>query len=194
MNNHRNLGQWERRFVLDNNLRAFVRPLKSDDDRLIRDMFTHMSKSDLRLRFFAAIKEISPKLMRRLTQMDGSRAIAFIAIDESNGHALGVVRLHEDVADHESAEYAIAVRSDLKGLGLGWLMMQLIIEYARSTGLNRMHGQILRENSVMLKMCKELGFEIRSNAADPGVREVSLTLSDPTMEAVAQVKEPIAIL
>jgi RimJ/RimL family protein N-acetyltransferase len=76
----------------------------------------------------------------------------------------------------ESAEFAIAVRSDLKGRGLGWLMMQLIIEYGRSAGFERIYGQILQENTIMLKMCKQLGFETRINGADPSVREVSLTM------------------
>jgi hypothetical protein len=120
------LAQWERRFVLDHDLKALVRPVKPDDHRLIHDLFAHMSRSDLRLRFFDSMKEISPKLMRRLTQFDYSRAIAFIMIDQSNGRALGVVRLHGDEG-RESAEFAIAVRSDLKGRGLGWLMMQLKI-------------------------------------------------------------------
>jgi RimJ/RimL family protein N-acetyltransferase len=171
------LAQWERRFVLDHDLKALVRPVKPDDHRLIQDLFAHMSRSDLRLRFFDSMKEISPKLMRRLTQFDYSRAIAFIMIDQSNGRALGVVRLHGDEG-RESAEFAIAVRSDLKGRGLGWLMMQLIIEYGRSAGFARIYGQILQENTVMLKMCRELGFETRVTGADPGVREVSLTLSD----------------
>jgi acetyltransferase len=42
--------------------------------------------------------------------------------------------------------------------------------------LKRIVGQILHENSVMLKMCRELGFEIKTDADDPGVYDVTLTL------------------
>ena len=81
--------------------------------------------------------------------------MAFVAIEESSGKLLGVVRLHAN-ADYDSGEYAVQVRSDLKGHGLGWELMQLIIQYARSEGLQRIEGQVLRENSVMLSMCREI--------------------------------------
>jgi hypothetical protein len=54
--------------------------------------------------------------------------------------------------------------------------MQMIIEYAKSDGLKRISGQILQENTVMLKMCRELGFEIKTDADDRGLRDVTLTL------------------
>jgi acetyltransferase len=169
--------RWERHFMLAPDLWVLVRPVRAGDDLLIQDLFVHMNRNDLRLRFFRPIKTITPDLMRHLTQFDRSRAMAFIAIDESGEHALGVVRLHGD-ASRENAEYAIAVRSDLKGHGLGRIMMQLIIEYAKSIGLRRMQGEILQENDAMLTMCKEFGFEITINANDQGIREATLTFGN----------------
>ncbi len=101
--------------------------------------------------------------------------MAFAAIDESGGKMLGVVWLYFD-AISGSGEYAVLLRSDLKGRGLGWTLMQLIIEYARSEGLIRLSGQVLQENSVMLKMCRELGFKVATDAEDRGVCDVTLTL------------------
>ena len=60
--------------------------------------------------------------------------MAFFAFDEATGELVGVVRLHSDPI-YESGEYAILLRSDLKGMGLGWALMQLIIDYAKSEGL-----------------------------------------------------------
>ena len=54
--------------------------------------------------------------------------------------------------------------------------MQLIIEYAKSEGLKRIVGEILQENAIMLKMCRELGFEIKTNAEDRGLYDVTLIL------------------
>jgi acetyltransferase len=68
------------------------------------------------------------------------------------------------------------LRSDLKGHGLGWELMQLIIRYARSEGLNRIEGQVLRENSTMLQMCRELGFRIESDPEEPTICIVTLAL------------------
>jgi acetyltransferase len=86
---------------------------------------------------------------------------------------LGVVRLHAD-SNYETGEYAVLVRSDLKGHGLGWILIQLIIEYARAEGLSSIVGQVLRDNTTMLAMCRELGFEISADPDDPDVCLVKL--------------------
>jgi len=101
--------------------------------------------------------------------------MAFIAIEEATGQMLGVVRIHADSEDR-SGEYAILVRSDLKGHGLGWLLMELMIEYARAEGLESVHGQVLQENKTMLRMCRELGFHIASDPEDSGILIVTLPL------------------
>ena len=69
------------------------------------------------------------------------------------------------------------MRSDLKGLGLGWRLMQIIIEYARWLGLGAIEGEVLRENSTMLAMCRELGFAITREPNDPDICVVTLPLA-----------------
>ena len=168
--------QWQRRLVLGGgDWRISVRPLRPDDDPRILDLLAHVSKQDVRLRFFDSIKEFSPEFIARLTHLDYARAMAFIAIDEVSDETLGVVRLHTDTSG-EAGEYAILLRSDLKGRGLGWALMQMIIEYAKFRGLKRVNGQILQENSVMLKMCRELGFKVTTSTEDRGVHDVTLPL------------------
>ena len=90
---------------------------------------------------------------------------------------LGVVRLHAD-ANYDSGEYAVLVRSDLKGRGLGYLLMQLIIEYARAEGLAVIEGQVLSENTAMLAMCRELGFDIALDPRDPDTYIVKLAVGN----------------
>ena len=170
--------QWERHIVLGDDWRIFVRPLKPDDEGLVRDLLVHVTKEDLRLRFFDSIKEFSPQFITRLTQLDYARAMAFVALDETSHETLGVVRLHADET-HASGEYAILLRSALKGRGLGWSLMQMIIEYAKSECMKSVKGQILHENTVMLKMCRELGFEVKTSNEDRGVYDVTLTLEAP---------------
>jgi acetyltransferase len=167
--------QWQRHLVLGDGWRIFVRPIKPDDEPLIHDFLGHVSKQDLRLRFFDSIREFSHQFIARLTQIDYAREMAFVAFDEAGDEIVGVVRLYSG-SSHESGEYAILLRSDLKGRGLGWALMQLIIAYAKSEGLKRIAGQILQENSVMLKMCRELGFEIKTDPEDRGLYDVTLTL------------------
>ena len=167
--------KWQRHLVLGDGWRIFVRPIRPDEEFLIRDLLVHVTKEDLRLRFFDSIKEFSHQFIAKLTELDYLRAMAFAAIDEANSEMLGVVWLYSDSV-HETGEYAILLRSDLKGRGLGWALMQLIIEYAKSEGLKQISGEILQENAVMLKMCRELGFKVKADAEDRGVCDVTLAL------------------
>jgi acetyltransferase len=86
------------------------------------------------------------------------------------------VRLHAE-ANRESREFAITVRSDFKGHGLSWMLMQLIIEYARTLRLRVIEGRSLHENKTMLKMCQEFGFELPMDPEDAAVTIVRLSLS-----------------
>jgi acetyltransferase len=88
---------------------------------------------------------------------------------------VGVVRIHSD-SIYETGEYAILLRSDLKGRGLGWALMQLIIEYAKSEGLKAISGDVLKENTVMLEMCRNLGFEVKADPVEHDICDVRLKL------------------
>ena len=167
--------EWQRQIKLQDGTAILVRPVRPEDEPLYVPFFAAVSPADLRLRFFAPVKEFSHAFIARFTQIDYARAMAFIAIEEATGAMLGVVRLHAD-ADYASGEYAILVRSDLKGRGLGWQLMQFIIEYARAEGIRSIHGQVLQENTTMLDMCRELGFQIVSDPQEPSCIVATLPL------------------
>ena len=162
--------------TLEDGTRIFVRPVRPEDESLYERFFPRVSKDDMRLRFFGPVKDTGHAFIARLTQIDYGRAMALLAIDEVYGELMGVVRLHCD-PDHQTGEYAILLRSDLKGRGLGWSLMEIIIDYARKDGLKRIRGDVLRENTVMLNMCKKLGFDIQDDGGDRNVKIVSLDLT-----------------
>lgn len=167
--------EWERTLTLREGRRFAVRPVRPEDESLYEDFFRHVSADDMRLRFFGLVKTIGHAFIARLTQIDYGRSIALLALDEGSGKLIGVVRLHAD-PDHRNGEYAILLRSDCKGIGLGWALMELIIEYARKEGLRRITGQVLRDNVTMLKMCRELGFAVEEDTDDRNLFAVSLDL------------------
>ena len=82
-------------------------------------------------------------------------------------HTLASVRAVTD-PDNETTEFAISVRPDQKGKGLGRLLMTRIIEYARSRGTVWMIGEALRENVAMITLAKACGFEI-TPTEEPGI-------------------------
>jgi acetyltransferase len=168
--------EWERELTLDGGLHVFVRPVRPEDEEQVIEFVRHVTPEDLRLRFFAPIRDFSHSFIARLIQIDYAREMDFIAIDVKSGAMIGAVRLHAD-ANHETGEYAILVRSDLKGRGLGWTLMQLIIEWARAENLRVIGGQVLRENTTMLEICRKLGFGIRTDPDDPEIKIVTLPLA-----------------
>ena len=165
--------EWERRTTLRDGTAVFVRPVRPEDEPLYGPFFAAVTPRDLRLRFFAPVREFGHAFIARMTQIDYARAMAFLAIEESSGRLMGVVRLHAD-ANYETGEYAVLVRSDLKGRGLGYLLMQLIVEYARAEDIKSIEAQVLTENITMLDMCREFGFEITSDPRDPDTCLVKL--------------------
>jgi acetyltransferase len=166
--------QWERWLTGRDGRRIFVRPVRPEDEGMYRTFFAQVSPEDLRLRFFAPVKDFSHAFIARLTQIDYARALALCATLE-NGEMLGAVRLMLD-ADRESGEFAILLRSDQKGRGLGWALMKMMIDYGEREGLRHIEGQVLTENTTMLTMCQQLGFQIRDEPYDAGAKQVWLTL------------------
>ncbi|HEX8666146.1 MAG TPA: bifunctional acetate--CoA ligase family protein/GNAT family N-acetyltransferase [Beijerinckiaceae bacterium] len=168
--------EWEFSFAIRNGRRVFVRPVRPEDENLFIEFLGHVSAEDLRLRFFAPVREFSHAFLAKLIQIDYARAIAFVALDAQTGEMLGVVRLHADSV-HETGEYAILLRSDLKGQGLGWELMRLMIEWAKADGLSTVEGQVLAENTTMLDMCRALGFEVRTDPDDSEMKIVRLPIA-----------------
>jgi acetyltransferase len=166
----------ERHVTLRTGEKAHIRPLRVADAALYPDFLADVTREDLRLRFFVVMRELAPEVIDRLVHYNPAVAMAFIAIGEKDGRMLGVVRLHDD-ADGNSGEFAILMRSRLKGLGLGWLMMKHMIAYAKEKGLKTVHGQILDENTTMLQMCAELGFHSIDDPNEHGVKYVELPLA-----------------
>jgi RimJ/RimL family protein N-acetyltransferase len=166
--------EWEHHDLLPDGRRVFVRPLRPEDAALYPDFIAAVTAQDLRLRFFTAVRELSAAQIAKLTRLDYDRAMAFIALEPDSGDMLGVVRLHRE--SEGTGEYAVLVRSALKGRGLGWLLMRRMIGYARAAGLTRIQGQVLTENATMLRMCTELGFTIADDPAGSFMKVVTLDL------------------
>ncbi len=160
---------------------VLFRPLKPEDAALYPNCLSEITPDDLRLRYFAAMREVSPELIDKLVHYDPQHAMASIVIEEATGKMLGVVRLHNDPGD-QSGEFAIIVRTRLKGHGLGWLMMKHMIAYAKDKGLKTVRGQVLAENSTMLQMCAELGFHAADDPEERGVKMVTLPLAEVAAE------------
>jgi acetyltransferase len=165
----------EKRISLKDGAKLFFRPARAEDEDLYRRFFKRVSAEDMRRRFFSAVKDLDHVFIARLTQIDYARACAIVAIDEAGDMAGGVRVMHDP--DRTRGEYAILVRSDFKGRGLGWALMRAAIDYARAAGLKTIHGHVLAENRAMLDMCEALGFAVSDDRDEPGLKVVTLDVA-----------------
>jgi acetyltransferase len=151
-------------------LRVTVRPIRPEDEAAHSAFVAANTAEDLRLRFFGAVRSFDHSQLARMTQIDYDREMALIACrTDSSGvtETLGVVRAIAD-PDNETAEFAVAARSDMKGRGLGSLLLSRIIDYCRDRGTRWLVGEALRENTGMIELARRVGFEV-SLTEDPGV-------------------------
>ena len=171
--------EWESRRIVGELGDVLFRPVRPVDERLADQFIAGLDPHDVRMRLMAPRKAFSRAFIAGLTQIDYAREMAFVAIKPDGGELLGIVRLIAD-PDYVRGEYAIIVRSDLKGAGLGWALMEQIIAYARQEGLEEIFGSVLAENTTMIRMCRELGFEVRRMPDDPTLVEVVLRFDAPS--------------
>jgi acetyltransferase len=151
-------------------MKITVRPIRPEDEDAHRAFVAANTAEDLRLRFFGAVRSFDHSQLARMTQIDYDREMALIISqtnDDGMPETLGVARAVAD-PDNEIAEFAVAARSDMKGLGFGKLLLARIIDYARKRGTRWMVGEALRENAAMIALARNAGFEV-TKTDDPGV-------------------------
>jgi acetyltransferase len=175
----------EESFTLASGRTVLLRPIRPEDEPAHHDFVGRCTPEDMRLRFFHLVRSLPHSEMARLTQIDYDREMAFIATapraDGQGPETLGVVRTVADL-NNDRAEYAILVRSDMKGQHLGWKLMHKIIEYNRTRGTRRIVGLVMRDNVAMLDMVHRLGFTSR-RIPDDDLMEVELDLQPAADDA-----------
>lgn len=160
--------------------KVLLRPIRPEDEPNHHVLVSKMTAEDIRFRFFGLVHELPHTEMARLTQIDYDREMAFIGeYTHPDGikETLGVVRTVTD-PDNEKAEFAVLVRSDLKGSGLGKRLLAKMIEYCRARGTEAIVGQVLKDNIRMLKFVEHLGF-VQTKTIDGDIVEVEYDLKKP---------------
>jgi acetyltransferase len=164
--------EWQGRALL-------VRPIRPEDETTFADLIASLKAEDARMRFFGVMRQLPRSQLARFTQIDYDREMALVVIERDGAGretSLGEVRIVAD-PDHHAADFAIVVRSDCKGRGLGRLLMERIIDYARSRGIAEVRGETLATNERMQTLARQLGFVVRPGT-DAGVMDLRLTLAE----------------
>jgi acetyltransferase len=168
----------EERIPLGDGRVLWLRPIRPEDEPALQRAFAKLTPEEVRMRFFAPMRTLEHVAAARFTQIDYDREMALVLTDPG---AAGRTEIYGVVSlvigqDGTRGEYAVLVRHDMAGMGLGVLLMRRIIDYARARGLSEVVGDVLRENRTMLKLCEVLGFEQRRDPEDPNIVQVVLPL------------------
>ncbi len=169
----------ETEVVVADGRRLCLRPIRTDDAQALVDMGLRSTPEDLRMRFFSPVRPAVGVLTSLLTEFDRDRHIAVGAYDpeaaDDDRGILGVVRLILAPEEPEG-EFAIMVRSDQAGAGLGHCLMQQMLGWARERGLTRVRGEILAENKRMLRLAREFGAVVQPQTRDFHTIQVAIDL------------------
>lgn len=142
-----------------------LRPIRPDDAALLQRMHQALAPEDVRARFHGALRVLEGRMLARLSQIDYDREIALLAFALGDELPLGVVRLYAD-PDNIAGEFAVIVRSDWHGRGLGTALLRRLIERARERGLSRIVGSVLSDNAAMLRLAHDVGFETTEHSGE----------------------------
>ena len=155
-----------------------LRPIRPEDEARHLAFLEQLDPADIRLRVFYARRSIERSELARLTQIDYEREMAMLAVlpgPDGEEQTLGVVRSVAD-PDNADADFGLIVRSDLKGTGLGTILMRKLIRTLRERGTRRLASTVLRDNHGMLALARRLGFVQSDSSTDEGTVEIALDL------------------
>jgi acetyltransferase len=159
-----------------------IRPIRPEDEALHTEFLMHLDPEDIRMRVFYSRRTMERSELARLLQIDYTREMAFVAITtgpDGQPQTQGVARAMTD-PDNITAEFGIIIRSDIKGGGLGHLLMDKLVAYLRAQGTQQLVATVLRENSRMLELGHMLGFRDAEVQEDHSTRSIVLDLQKPT--------------
>ncbi|GGD44748.1 GNAT family N-acetyltransferase [Croceicoccus pelagius] len=142
-----------------------VRPVEPRDEALLEDFFENVCESDRRFRFLSAQAHIGHDQIAPLVEVDHWQTENFLAFDTGNGALVATAMLACD-ARMDVGEIAVSVRSDYRGRGVGWSMLDVLSRAAQERGLKQVIAIEDRDNHAAIELEREKGFEPRPFAGD----------------------------
>jgi acetyltransferase len=163
---------------LSDGTNIIIRPIRPEDAELEQAFVRELSEESRYFRFMNSIQELSQAMLVRFTQIDYSREIALVAVTETHTRKTDAKEIEMGVAryatnpDGECCEFAIVIADDMHGRGLGSKLMNALMDAARERGLKMIQGEVLSQNSHMLKLMKNLNFTIETSKEDDSIKYV----------------------
>jgi acyl-CoA synthetase (NDP forming)/GNAT superfamily N-acetyltransferase len=146
-----------------------IRPLRLTDREALLALHDEVGLESLRLRFFSPSREAGHAYVDHLLAQHESGQV--LALGLWQHHRLGGLATAERLDDE--AEVAFLVADELRGHGVGTLLLEHLAAAARSAGVRRFTAEVLAENGAMIRVFIDAGFEITRHL-DRGVITVEM--------------------
>ncbi|MGO1226489.1 bifunctional acetate--CoA ligase family protein/GNAT family N-acetyltransferase [Brachybacterium sp.] len=174
---------WEADIALRDGSAAHLRPILPADADALQDFHQRQSEHSRYLRFFAAMPKLSRRDLERFTNVDHADRVALVALVGAEIVAVG----RYDRTEPHSAEVAFNVSDSRQGTGLASVLLEHLAAAARERGINEFTAEVLPQNTKMIKVFTETGFDV-TRVLDDGVVMVSFRI-DPTVRSLAVMSE-----
>ena len=150
-----------------------LRPIRPEDAQIEQAFVRELSDESRYSRFLNMQQELSAVMLARFTQIDYDREMALIATVETQGEELqiGVARYIIN-PDGKSCEFAVVIADAWQKHGIGHKLLDLLIDVARTKGLDSMEGEVLKRNQNMLQLVSSQGFEVHPHEEDHDLKRV----------------------
>ena len=165
--------------VLRDGSRLTIRPIRPDDAPRLQALHARLSPDSIYFRFLGWHPALSEQEAERFANLDYDTRMAFVAVNEENGeeNIVAVARYAACLPDHpDEADAAIVVEDRFQNLGLGTLLLDRLLAYARAHGIAAFLADINPENERMLHFIRRSGFPASSKLAE-GALEIRIGIN-----------------
>jgi acetyltransferase len=158
---------------------VLIRPIRPEDEPLMRQYHATLSEQSVYLRYFHLMKlsqRVAHDRLVRICFVDYDREIALVAERQTptGSEIIAAGRLSKDHVGN-TAEFSMLVSDPWQRQGLGTELMHRLIQIARDEGLSALHAYVLKDNEGMIRICRHWHFEF-TPGDDPTVWFVRLCL------------------
>ncbi len=151
-----------------------VRPAREADEAALAAFFDSVSDEDRRFRFLAAADHVSHAQLDPLIHADHFQSESFLAFDSADNQLVGSALLACDKA-MDTGEIAVSIRSDYKGKGVGWALLDFLGGEAQARGVRRVIAIESRDNHAAIELEREKGFTPEPFEGEPTLVILSKT-------------------
>jgi GNAT superfamily N-acetyltransferase len=144
-----------------------IRPINIQDMKLEYDFIDRLSPETKHYRFFGAINNVSEKMLKTLCDVDGKNSMAFVATEQINSEEVEIGVCHYVLTGKpDTYELALTMSDKWQNKGLGKLLLDRLISYAKSHGVKWLYSAELADNAYMHALSKEVGMQIKTDPED----------------------------